>query len=172
VVSQVAANLGLACALAGRVAEGIALIEKGETVAEETGHICYRPARLLCLARALIQAGRIDEAARAAGEALGLARQHGERPAEAAAHSALGDVARLRDPGADEHVERELREALALAEALEMRPLSWRCHLRLAWLYRRADRGAHRTHRSKARVLLEQMGGNLRLRAAGPEALA
>jgi len=71
-----------------------------------------------------------------------------------------------------EPVEHELREALALAEALEMRPLAARCHLRLAWLSKRAGHGDREAHQAAARSLLEEMGGHITLSAADREALA
>ena len=79
-------------------------------------------------------AGRIDEAAAHAREALELTRRLGARASEADALCLAGDVASTR--GADEATG-YYREALTLADALGMRPRVAHCHLGLGKLYRR-----------------------------------
>jgi hypothetical protein len=48
-----------------------------------------------------------------------------------------------------------------------MRPLAVRCHLRLAWLYDKTRRPDHENYAAAARSLLKQMGGDVKLDAAG-----
>jgi len=82
-----------------------------------------------------LSAGRIDEAASHAQEALALTRRLGARGNEAHALRLAGDVA---STGGGEDAEGSYREALALAGELDMRPLVAHCHLGLGTLYRRA----------------------------------
>ena len=82
-----------------------------------------------------LSAGRIDEAASQAREALALSRRLGARGSEAEALCLSGDVA---SAGGAEEAEGYYREALALADELGMRPLAAHCHLGLGKLYSRA----------------------------------
>jgi tetratricopeptide (TPR) repeat protein len=95
--------------------------------------IHQRPALILLhAATTCLAAGRIDEAASHAREALALTRRLGARGSEAHALSLLGDVAAAAGAGdADAHY----REALALATELGMRPLVAHCHHGLGTLY-------------------------------------
>jgi DNA-binding SARP family transcriptional activator len=160
-------GLGLAYALAGRVREGVDLLERADAAERAIGSNTYRPMRLLHFGRALIEASRIDEAALNATEALRQARDEGNRPAEAGSHGLLGEVARLRDPVDREAMERHILEALTLAEMLEMRPLAARCHLRLAALYEGTRQRDRNVHAAAAKSLIQQMGEPRSLDAAG-----
>ena len=86
---------------------------------------------------AYLSAGRIDEAASHAREALALTRRLGARGSEARALCLAGDVASI---GGAEDADDYYREALALAGELGMRPLIAHCHLGLGKLYRRAGK--------------------------------
>jgi hypothetical protein len=79
-------------------------------------------------------ARQIDPATKAAREALDLARRHGERGNEAEALRVLGEVAIAHGDmtAADAH----LRDSVALAQQLAMRPLVAHCHLGLGKLSR------------------------------------
>jgi len=161
-------GLALSYALDGRVPEGVELLERGEATEREIASNAFRDCRLLHLGRVLLEAGRIDEAARIGEEALCVTREQGNPPSEAGAHALLAEVAGLREPVADDEMERHLLAALKLAESLEMRPLAARCHQRLSWLYRKVGRWEHERHSAAAASLLEQMGGEpLKLDAAG-----
>jgi DNA-binding SARP family transcriptional activator len=162
-----AVGLGLAYVLAGRVAEGVEYLERFEAAERQRGSRSFRPMRMNYLGRALIAAGRLDEAEQCARDALVFAREEGNRASEAGAHGLLGEVAMLRDPLDHEALERHELDALAIADALEMRPLAARCHLRLAWLYERLDRPEPGFHAVKARALLDLMGAQVKLDAAG-----
>jgi tetratricopeptide (TPR) repeat protein len=82
----------------------------------------------------ILSAGRIDEAAGHAREALALTRRLGARASEAHALCLAGDVALTA--GAED-AEAHYRQALVLAEELGMRPLQAHCHRGLGALYAR-----------------------------------
>jgi tetratricopeptide (TPR) repeat protein len=103
-----------------------------------------------------LSAGRIDEAAGHAREALSLTRRLGARASEAHALCLAGEVASTR--GAED-AEAYYREALALATELGMRPLVAHCHLGLGKLYRRTSkREEAREHLTTAATLYREMG--------------
>jgi tetratricopeptide (TPR) repeat protein len=86
-------------------------------------------------------AGRGAEAWQYAHQALDLARQHKERANEAYALHQLGAVWAHADPPDVVQAEAHYQQALALAEALGMRPLVAHCHLGLGRLYGQIGRG-------------------------------
>jgi tetratricopeptide (TPR) repeat protein len=131
----VAANLGIAYALDGRVAAGLALVEQGVEQAVARGRV--RPLAFLVarLSEAYLLAGCLDEARQRAAQALDLARQYQQRGHQAWALWLLGEsTARQASPEVEPAVS-HYREALALAEALGMRPLQAHCHRGLGMLY-------------------------------------
>src|SRR5262249_43327437 len=67
--------------------------------------------------------------------ALALARAHQERRFQAYALRLLGEIAARREPPQVELAAAHYRQALALAEALGMRPLIAHCHPGLGTLY-------------------------------------
>jgi class 3 adenylate cyclase/tetratricopeptide (TPR) repeat protein len=136
----IVAGLGYAAALQGRLAEGRALVEEARREGIRTGGLwalAYRIARLSEVCRL---AGRGEEAWQHARQALDLARQHKERGNEALALHQLGVVQAHADPPDAEKAEAHYRQALALAEALGMRPLMAHCHLGLGRLYGQTGR--------------------------------
>ena len=137
-IPLVAATLGAAYALAGRADEALPLVAGAvEEFRSRQNHT--RPALiLLCAGTTYLSAGRIDEAASHAREALALTRRLGARASEAHALCLAGDVA---STGGAEDAEGYYREALALADELGMRPLAAHCHLGLGKLYRRTGTG-------------------------------
>jgi tetratricopeptide (TPR) repeat protein len=80
-------------------------------------------------------AGDHEEAWQCARQALDLARQHKERGNEALALHQLGAVQAHAAPPDAEQAEAYYQQALALAEALGMRPLQAHCHHDLGTLY-------------------------------------
>jgi len=151
----VAAALGAALALAGRP-ETLPLVAGAvEEFRRREPH--NRPAFiLLCAAVTYLVAGRVDEAASHAREALALARRLGARASEAHALSLFGDVA---STGGDVDAEDYYREALSLAGELSMRPLVAHCHLGLGKLYRRTDkRDQAQEHITIATTMYREMG--------------
>jgi len=150
-----AATLGAAYALAGRADEALPLVA-GAVEEFRSRQMHNRPALiLLCAAMTYLSAGRIDEAASHAREALALTRRLGARGSEAHALCLAGDVALTA--GAED-AEAHYREALALAGELGMRPLVAHCHLGLGKHYRRVGkREQAREHLNIAAPLYREM---------------
>src|SRR4030095_6732395 len=107
----------------------------------------------------LLEGGRVDDAERRAHEALSLAQRQQERGHEAWSLRLLGEIASRRDPRDAETAETYYREALTLANELDMRPLAAHCHLHLGKLLRTAPRpeGA-RQHLTTASTMYREMG--------------
>jgi tetratricopeptide (TPR) repeat protein len=131
---HVAAALGDAYALAGRADVALRLVA-GAVEEFRRRQLHFWPAFILLWAgRAYLSAGRTDEAASHAREALSLTRRLGARGNEAHALCLNGDIAAAAD-GKD--AEGYYRQALALAEPRGMRPLVAHCHFGLGKLHRR-----------------------------------
>jgi len=126
-------TLGHAYTMAGRISEGLPLIEQSVERAQRANRPVETQMRLH-LAGSYVRAGRLDEAAAVAEVALALARERSERGAEAQALWLWGDISRERNPGSPEAAAARLRDALALADQLGMRPLVAHCHLGLGKL--------------------------------------
>ena len=77
----------------------------------------------LSLGEAQLLAGRLEEAHVLAERALAHARAHQERGYQPYALRLLGEIAVRREPPEIELTEAHYRQALALADALGMRPL-------------------------------------------------
>ena len=144
---SIMANLGYAYALQGRIAEGHTLLEEGIRENIRTG-ARQRPRVVAWLSEICRLAGRGEEAWQHAHQALDLAQQQKDRGDEALtlhqlgvvyAHAALCDVAQA---------ETRYQQALALAEALGMRPLQAHCHRGLGTLYAKTG------HAEQARTAL------------------
>jgi tetratricopeptide (TPR) repeat protein len=131
----IAAGLGSAYALQGRLAEGHALLEEGISEDIHTGSLSGHAARLAQLSEVCRLAGRGEEAWQHARQGLDLARQLKERGNEALALYQLGVVQAHTDPPADAQAEAHYQQALALADELGMRPLQAHCHRGLGMLY-------------------------------------
>jgi tetratricopeptide (TPR) repeat protein len=130
-----AAALGVAYTLAGRVGDAVSLLTQAieQTIATET--VGYQAFCNLSLGEAYLQDGRLEEAHALAERALPLARAHQERGNQAYALRLLGDIAVRRNPPDSEPAAAHYRQALALTEELGMRPLQAHCHLGLGSLY-------------------------------------
>jgi tetratricopeptide (TPR) repeat protein len=133
----VAAALGLAYALDGRVAAGLALVEHGmeQAVARGTAGTLVRV--VAWLSEAYLLAGRLEEARQRAAQAVDLARQYQQRGHQAWALWLLGESTARHEPPEVEPAAGHYRQALALAEELGMRPLQAHCHRGLGMLYAR-----------------------------------
>jgi tetratricopeptide (TPR) repeat protein len=119
----IAAPLGWAYALAGRHEEGINVLQDAIERAEALDFAANHALRLAWLAEAHRAAGHGDDAKRAGLRALEIARRHQERGHEAYALHQLGEAATKASPRDEEKGREYYRGALALAEALRMRPL-------------------------------------------------
>jgi predicted ATPase len=138
---SVAAHLGSAYALQGRLADGRVLLEEGIHETTHTGRLQYLSRLLTWLSEVCRLAGAREEAWGYAHQALDLARRHKERANEAYALHQLGTVQAQADTPNTDQAETHYRQALALAEALGMRPLVAHCHLGLGRLYGQTGRG-------------------------------
>jgi tetratricopeptide (TPR) repeat protein len=144
-----AAPLGAAYTLAGRLTEAVPLLTQAMEQAMEMGRVDFQALCHLSLGEAQLLAGRLEEAHALAERALALARTHQERGNEAYALRLLGDMAARREPPESEQAEDHYRQALVLAEELGMRPLQAHCHRGLGTLYLKL--GGH----AKARAELD-----------------
>jgi tetratricopeptide (TPR) repeat protein len=127
-----AAGLGRAYALAGRLAEALRLLQ--HVVEQSLSRLVY-PLCMIHLSEAYLLAGRVDDARILAGRALETHRTSKQRGYEAYALHLLGDIAGYRTPPDAELTAAYYRPALALAEALGMRPLQAHCHRGLGTLH-------------------------------------
>jgi tetratricopeptide (TPR) repeat protein len=135
-----ASSLGAAYALAGRLAEALPLLEQAVERAAAMRLTVIQSLWITQLSEAYLLAGRMEAAFTQARRALELARAHQERGHEAWAHRLLGDLHAHQHPPAVEQTEAAYQQALALAEALGMRPLLAHCHYGLGLLYTRLGR--------------------------------
>ena len=95
---RMAAALGAAYTLAGRVADAVPLLTQAM---EQTTAMEMSSLQALCrlpLGEAQVLAGRLEEAHALAERALALAREHQERGNQAYALRLLGDIAARREP--------------------------------------------------------------------------
>jgi tetratricopeptide (TPR) repeat protein len=141
-VPWVASSLGAAYTLAGRTVDALPLLEQ---VVEQTMAIrflIYHALRVVWLGEAYLLTGRLDEAHTQAQRALEFSRAHQERGHEAYALRLLGDIAMRHNRTESAPAEACYQQALALAEALGMRPLVAHCHHGLGRLYGQSGRRA------------------------------
>ena len=136
-LALLASERGYACALAGRLDEGIDLLERASRDIESTGLRLRDALRATWLGESYLLAGRIDDALGMATVAANLARDRKERGVQAWAARLLGEVAARRDD--PRLAETHYRAALRIADALGMRPLQAHCHLGLARVATAAD---------------------------------
>jgi len=163
-------SLGYACALSGRIAEGIPLLEQALSASEAMRYGAAQPLFLVYLGEAYVLAGRHQDALEVAGRAVGLAREGGQRIYEASALRLLGEIASQRDSPEVETAEDYYRQAFALADELGMRPLVAHCHLGLAKLYRRTGKQEQaRDHLTTATTMYREMDMRFWLERAAAE---
>ena len=129
------AALGLAYALEGRVAAGLALVEQGMEQAVARGRPRGLALVVAWLSEAYLLAGRLEEARQRAAQAVDLARQYQQRGTQAWALWLLGESTARQASPEGEPAAGHYRQALALAEELGMRPLQAHCHRGLGTLY-------------------------------------
>jgi class 3 adenylate cyclase/tetratricopeptide (TPR) repeat protein len=131
----IAAALGSAYTLCGRIAEAVPLLTQAleQTIAKAM--VDEQVSCSISLGEAYVRAGRLEEAHALAERTLALTRAHQERGNEAYALHLLSDIAMHRDPSDVASTEASYRQALALADELSMRPLQAHCHRSLGTLY-------------------------------------
>ena len=129
-----ASALGGALVDAGRLDEALPLLELAVETAVAKGLVGSASFPMTRLGRGLLCAGRSKEAAEVAHRALDVARRHKERGHEAWALHLLGDVVAGRDAPDVAAAVAYHTQALALGEALGIKPLVADCRSRLQTL--------------------------------------
>jgi tetratricopeptide (TPR) repeat protein len=132
-----AAALGAAYTLSGRIADAVPLLTQALEQATATAMASHQALHRLSLGEAQLLAGRPEEAHALAERTLALARAHQERGNQAYALRLLGDLAARHEPPESDQAGEYYRQALTLADELGMRPLVAHCHLGLGTLYGR-----------------------------------
>jgi tetratricopeptide (TPR) repeat protein len=132
---RMAAALGAAYTLCGRVADAVPLLTHALEQSTATERTHFETLCSLSLGEALALADCLEEAQTLAERALTHAREDQERGHQAYALRLLGDIAARRGPSDIEAAEPHYHQALALAEELGMRPLQAHCHRGLGGLY-------------------------------------
>jgi predicted ATPase len=137
---RMAAALGAAYILSGRVADAVQLLTPAveQTIATETAG--FQALCDLSLGAAQLLAGRREEAQALAERALALTGERQERGHQAYALRLLGDIAARHESPARGQADVHYRQALTLADELGMRPLVAHCHLGLGTLYLKIGR--------------------------------
>jgi class 3 adenylate cyclase/tetratricopeptide (TPR) repeat protein len=148
--------LGLAYGMLGRADEGLALVRSAVERERTIKRVAHHSIRLAALAECYQWLGQARDAEAAAAQALELARKQGERGNEAHALRVLGTI--KANASAAVEAESAFREGIALADKLEMRPVSALCHLGLAMLMRRAAHVEASRQYEAALALFEAMG--------------
>jgi predicted ATPase len=133
----VASALGYAYLLAGRLPEALPLLE--QAVEQDTTQ-AYYPLWLAHLGEAYLLTGALEDAQQLAQRALRLSRNLKQRGQEAYALRLLAEISGHGASEAREHAQAYYQQALALADALGMRPLQAHCHFGLGVLYGRMGR--------------------------------
>jgi len=135
IFSWVAAALGAAYTLAGRVADAVSLLTQALEQTITTEVVDFQVLCSLPLGEAQMLSGRLEEAHTLTERALALACEHQQRVYQAYALRLLGEVTTRREPLESTQAEVYYHQALALAEELGMRPLQAHCHHGLGTLY-------------------------------------
>jgi class 3 adenylate cyclase/tetratricopeptide (TPR) repeat protein len=163
-------SLGAAYALAGRVSEALALLERRLEQDTSMQVVSQSTLTTVYLAEAHLLAGCIQEAADHAARALAFARERHERGYAAWAHRLIGEILSCRQALDSDGATVSYQEALALAQELEMRPLTAHCHLGIGRLRRRAgDRLTAQDHLTRAVTMYREMEMRLWLDQAAAE---
>jgi tetratricopeptide (TPR) repeat protein len=132
---RMAAALGAAYTLAGRVTEAVPLLTQAVAQTTATAMVCYQALCHLALGEAQLRAGHLEDAHAEAERTLALARERQERGHQAYALRLLGDIVAWRDPSDLAQAGEYYQQALVLADELAMRPLQAHCHRSLGTLY-------------------------------------
>jgi tetratricopeptide (TPR) repeat protein len=132
---RMAAPLGAAYTLAGRIADALPLLTQAMAQTTAMGRVDFQARCRLPLGEVQLVAGHLEEAQTLAEEALAHARAHQEHGHQAYALRLLGEIAARREPPASEQAEASYQQALTLGSDLGMRPLQAHCHRGLGTLY-------------------------------------
>ena len=127
--------LAHAYALAGRVADALPLFAQSLERAAATKFLPCNSLWIGWWGEAALLAGHLEDAMQHATQALDIAHAQKEQGYEAYARRLLGRIAVHHHPADAAPAEAHYRQALALANALGMRPLQAHCHRDLGTLY-------------------------------------
>jgi len=153
-----AQDLGAAYVLCGRVDEAVQLLERALAQVTSSGGLGGQAPLLCTLGEAHLCAGRLEEARTHAARALEHVRTYQERGSEAYTLRLLGDIATHRAPPEVDEADASYQQALAVAEALGMRPLQAHCHRGRGTLYAATgQREQAGTKLSIARAMYQEM---------------
>jgi tetratricopeptide (TPR) repeat protein len=139
-VPVTASSLGAAYTLAGRVNDGLLLLEEAVRRAKAMHRMVDQALWLAWFSEALLRAGQCDRAHDLAQRALETASRYQERGNRAWVLKLLADIHSVRDADDIGRAAGHCRDALAEADRLGMRPLEAHCHLGLAVLNGRTGR--------------------------------
>jgi tetratricopeptide (TPR) repeat protein len=155
---MIAASLGRAYAQSGRIDDALRILEDAVAQAGAMRVTARYALALSWLSEAYLMAGRVEAAGALAARATELSREHNERGHEAWSLRLRGEIAAHPSVSAFPRAAASYREALALAEALGMRPLAAHCHLGLGKLYRRlGDEGQADAHLRTSASMFETL---------------
>ena len=154
----VSAFLGSAYALAGRLQEGIPLLQQAVDATTSMKLVSNRSWLLMQLGEANLMAGRADEASALVDQALDLAGRHEESGWEAWGLHLKGEIhAHSARPALEKALD-AYNEAAARAEALKMKPLLAHCDLGRGRVYSRAgDKAEANRHLNAAVAGMREM---------------
>ena len=137
---RMAAALGTAYTLAGRIADAVPLLTQAMEQTIATGMVRLQALCSLSLGEAQVLAGRLEEAHTLAERALALARAHQERGHQAYALRLLGDIAARRDPPEVASAEASLPASPRPGRRTRHAPALAHCYRGLGTLYSRVER--------------------------------
>ena len=159
---RVAATLGAAYTLSGRIADAVPLLMQALEQSTATEIADFQGFCRLSLGEAHLAADRLEEAQALAEHTLALARAHQERGHTAYALRLLGNIAARHESPARDQAEVYYQQALTLGDELGMRPLQAHCHLGFGTLYAKMrQREQARANLSTAIELYRAMGMSL-----------
>ena len=152
------AILGAAYLLQGDWSRAVTLLEAAHEIATSNALMAGLARWTIWRGEAYLSAGRLADARMTVASALAFTVEHRERGYQASALRAMGAIAARQEPPDVEAAEAQYREALTLAEDLEMRPLQAHCHRGLGKLYRKIGRvDEARVELSQAVAMLREM---------------
>jgi len=134
-VPRVAAALGAAYILSGRVTDAVVLLTPVMEQTKATDMTVFQALCHLPLGEAHLLTGRLEEARALTERTLALTRAHQELGNQAYTLRLLGEIAARCDPPEVALAIAHYQQALALADDLGMRPLAAHCHYGLGTLY-------------------------------------
>ena len=164
--SQVLWTLGHTYVMAGRLRDGLTLLEEARARLDPAGSELLKSRLMEHLGEAYLVAGRVEDALGFAQQALHIARKRSERGYEAWTLRLLGEIHSRRHPFELERAEETYQLALDRAERLGMRPLSAHCHLGLGRLYRHAGKTEAEVHLGSAITMYREMAMSVWLEMA------